>query len=66
MRAGDMVLMNFPAANRDPHALTVCNVSDTIASIVDAGISGLRPRPGAITPTAATHRPDSGRAATDH
>jgi len=38
----------------EPPSGTVCNVSCTIASIVAAGISGLRPRPGAITPTPST------------
>ena len=32
----------------------MCNVSCTIASIVAGAISGLRPRPGAITPTPST------------
>lgn len=34
----------------------VCNVSSTIASIVAWGISGLRPRPDAIDPTASNLR----------
>lgn len=38
----------------EPPSGTVCNVSCTIASIVAGTISGLRPRPDAITPTPAT------------
>jgi len=38
----------------EPSSGTVRNVSSTIASMTDWAISGLRPRPGAIVPTAST------------
>lgn len=41
----------------EPSSGTLCSVSSTIASTTDAGIWGLRPRPGATTPTPAA--PDS-------
>ena len=41
----------------EPSAGTLCSVSATIASTTASDISGLRPRPGATTPTPAG--PDS-------